>query len=92
MWVLGCATGEEAYSIGILLSEHLQKIENGPAIQIFATDLDARALGAARAGRYSSAIAEHVSAERLARWFVKEGDTYRVVKELREMCISRLTT
>ena len=87
VWVLGCATGEEAYSIAILLAEHLQAIDNGPTIQIFATDLDARALGSARAGRYSSAIAEHITPERLARWFVKEGDTYRVSKELREMCI-----
>ncbi|HEX8839514.1 MAG TPA: CheR family methyltransferase [Sphingomicrobium sp.] len=87
VWVLGCATGEEAYSIGILLAEHLGTVDNGPTVQIFATDLDARALGAGRAGRYSSAIADHVTPERLARWFVKEGDTYRVVKELREMCI-----
>ena len=87
VWTLGCATGEEAYSIAILLSEYLETIDNGPAIQIFATDLDARSLGAARAGRYSSAISDHVTPERLARWFVKEGDTYRVVKELREMCI-----
>jgi two-component system CheB/CheR fusion protein len=87
VWVLGCATGEEAYSIGILLAEHLDRIENGPTVQIFATDLDARALGAGRAGRYSNAIADHVTPERLARWFIKEGDTYRVAKELREMCI-----
>lgn len=87
VWVLGCATGEEAYSIAIVLSEYLQTIDNGPTIQIFATDLDARALGAARAGRYSSAIADQVTPERLARWFVKEGDTYRIVKEVREMCI-----
>lgn len=86
-WVLGCATGEEAYSIAILLSEYLETVENGPTVQIFATDLDARALGAARAGRYSSAISDHVTPERLARWFVREGDTYRVAKELREMCI-----
>ena len=87
VWVLGCATGEEAYSIGILLSEHLQTLDNAPTVQIFATDLDSRALGAARAGRYSNAIVGHVTPERLARWFVKEGDTYRVAKELREMCI-----
>ena len=87
VWTLGCATGEEAYSIAILLAEYLQTIDHAPAVQIFATDLDARALGAARAGRYSNAIADHVSPERLARWFVKEGDTYRVAKELREMCI-----
>ncbi|HVU29191.1 MAG TPA: CheR family methyltransferase, partial [Sphingomicrobium sp.] len=87
VWVLGCATGEEAYSIAILLAEFLDRIENGPTVQIFATDLDARALGSARAGRYSNAIADHVTPERLARWFIKEGDTYRVVKDLREMCI-----
>jgi two-component system, chemotaxis family, CheB/CheR fusion protein len=62
-------------------------MERPPHVQIFATDLDARALGVARAGRYAAAIAEHISPERLARWFVKEGDTYCVVKELREMCI-----
>ncbi|HEX6741641.1 MAG TPA: CheR family methyltransferase, partial [Sphingomicrobium sp.] len=87
VWVLGCATGEEAYSIAILLAEQLAKIDNGPTVQIFATDLDARALGSARAGRYSNAIVDHVTPERLARWFVTEGDTYRVAKELREMCI-----
>jgi two-component system CheB/CheR fusion protein len=87
VWVLGCATGEEAYSIGILLREHLAKVDETPQIQIFATDIDVRALAAARIGRYSKSIAQDVSPERLARWFVKEGDTYCVVKELREMCI-----
>ena len=87
VWVLGCATGEEAYSIAILLAEHLATLDDPPHVQIFATDLDARALGSARAGRYAASIAEHVKPERLARWFVKEGDTYCVVKELREMCI-----
>ena len=87
VWVLGCATGEEAYSIAILLAEQLEGIENGPTVQIFATDLDARALGAARAGRYAATIADHVTPDRLARWFVKEGDTYCVAKKLREMCI-----
>ncbi len=87
VWVLGCATGEEAYSIAIILAEYLARIENAPAIQIFATDLDARALGVARAGRYPQTIANDVSPGRLARWFVKEGDTYCIVKELREMCI-----
>lgn len=87
VWVLGCATGEEAYSIGILLREHMAGLESPPQVQIFATDLDARALGIARAGRYSDAIADQVRPDRLARWFAKEGDTYCVVKELREMCI-----
>src|SRR5262249_49034145 len=87
VWVLGCATGEEAYSIGILLREQMAKMESPPQVQIFATDIDGRALAAARVGRYRTSIEDDMSAERLARWFVREGDTYCVVKELREMCI-----
>jgi two-component system CheB/CheR fusion protein len=87
VWVLGCATGEEAYSIGILLREHMASLDLVPSVQIFATDLDGRALSMARAGRYPDTIAKDVSPERLARWFTHEGATYSVVKELREMCI-----
>ncbi len=87
VWVLGCATGEEAYSIAILLREHMATLAQPPQVQIFATDLDARALGLARAGRYSESISDHIRPDRLARWFVREGDTYCVSKELREMCI-----
>ncbi|MBV8925641.1 MAG: PAS domain-containing protein [Bradyrhizobium sp.] len=87
IWVLGCATGEEAYSIGILLREHMARLEAAPQVQIFATDIDGRALAAARVGRYRTNIEDDMSPERLARWFVREGDTYCVVKELREMCI-----
>ncbi len=87
IWVLGCATGEEAYSIGILLREHMTKLDAAPQVQIFATDIDGRALATARVGRYRTSIEDDMSPERLARWFVREGDTYCVVKELREMCI-----
>ena len=87
VWVVGCSTGDEAYSIGILLREHMAHLEQVPHIQIFATDLDGRALASARAGRYAEDIARTMSPERLARWFIKEGNTYCVVKELREMCI-----
>src|SRR5215470_9092507 len=87
VWVLGCATGEEAYSIGILLREQMAKLDSAPQVQIFATDIDGRALAAARVGRYRTNIEDDMSPERLARWFVREGDTYCVVKELREMCI-----
>ncbi|WP_414474115.1 CheR family methyltransferase [Microvirga sp. M2] len=87
IWVLGCSTGEEAYSIGILLREHMAKLDAVPHVQIFATDIDGRALTAARVGRYTEAIAKDMTPERLARWFIKEGNTYCVVKELREMCI-----
>lgn len=87
IWVLGCATGEEAYSIAILAKEQAARMEDPPRIQIFATDLDARALGLARAARYSATIADHVRADRLDRWFTREGDTYSVVEELRKICI-----
>ena len=87
LWVLGCATGEEAYSLAILLRERMAKLEVVPGVQIFATDIDGTALAAARVGRFSKTIERDVTQERLARWFVKEGDTYCVVKELREMCI-----
>ena len=87
VWVLGCATGEEAYSIAILLREYSARLDAVPHIQIFATDIDNRALAQARVGRFSASAVEDVTPERLARWFVKEGDTYCVVKELREMCI-----
>lgn len=87
VWVIGCATGEEAYSLAILLREYAATLDKPPQIQVFATDLDARALSLARAGRYSDAISSHVGPDRLERWFVREGDTYCVSKELREMCI-----
>jgi len=87
VWVLGCATGEEAYSIAILLREHMATLAQPPAVQIFATDLDSKALELARAGRYSATIVDHVRPDRLDRWFTRQGDTYCVAKELREMCI-----
>src|SRR5262249_25706157 len=58
-----------------------------PQVQIFATDIDGRALATARVGRYRTSIETEMSPERLARWFVREGDTYCVTKEVREMCI-----
>jgi two-component system, chemotaxis family, CheB/CheR fusion protein len=87
IWVLGCATGEEAYSIAILLREHMSTLDSAPRVQVFATDIDGGALAAARVGRFRTNIESNMSAERLARWFVREGDTYCVVKEVREMCI-----
>ncbi len=87
IWVLGCATGEEAYSIAILLREHMSRMDSVPHVQVFATDIDGRALATARVGRYRTNIEADITSERLTRWFVREGDTYSVVKELREMCI-----
>ncbi len=87
VWVTGCATGEEAYSLGILLLEHAATLRKPPALQIFATDIDERALAEARVGTYPEAISADVSAERLQRFFIREGDRYRVVKELRDQVL-----
>ncbi len=87
VWVPACASGEEAYSIGILLSEYARTLDAPPAIQIFATDLDEEVLAEARHGLYSSSIANDVSPERLQRFFVKEHRGYRVRRELREVLL-----
>ncbi len=84
VWVPACATGEEAYSLAILLSEHAAKLPSPPTIQIFATDLDRTGINTARDGRYPHAIAADISEERLHRFFIKEGGNYRVRRELRE--------
>lgn len=83
-WVCGCATGEEAYSIAMLLLEEAGQHDLRPPIQLFASDLDARALATAREGRYPSAIEADVSEDRLRRFFTREGDNYRVRQELRD--------
>ena len=85
--VVGCATGEEVYSIAILLSEHVSTLKNPPKIQVFATDIDPRSLETARRGIYPANIAEQVSLERLNRFFVKQEQFYQVKRELRELCI-----
>jgi two-component system CheB/CheR fusion protein len=87
VWVPGCSTGEEAYSIAILFREHLEKSSTLPKVQIFATDIDEAAMGVARAARYPASVVKNVSPERLRRFFVPEAGTYRIVKELRDMCI-----
>ncbi len=85
--VSGCASGEEAYSIAILLREHLATLAVAPRVQVFATDIDEQALENARKGCYSLGIAEQVTPERLERFFVKHDNLYQVKKELREMCL-----
>jgi two-component system, chemotaxis family, CheB/CheR fusion protein len=87
VWVAGCATGEEAYSIGMLLCEHAATLPAPPQLQIFATDLDEDALAQARTGRYPGTIAVDVSPERLRRFFVPDGDSVRVTKELRDIVL-----
>ena len=85
--IVGCATGEEAYSVAILLYEHASTLDGPSKIQIFATDIDTIALETARKGRYPESIAEHVSPERLERFFIKQDKAYQVKQELREMCL-----
>ena len=86
-WVPGCATGEEAYSLAMLIAEAAEQRKVTIPIQIFATDLDQGALATAREGLYPSAIEADVSDERLSRFFVAEGSHYRVRQELREMVL-----
>lgn len=87
VWVTGCATGEEAYSIAILLLEEAARRDIRPDIQVFATDLDEKALTVAREGRYPSTIAADVSEERLRRFFVREGEQYRIRREVRDLVV-----
>ena len=83
-WVPGCATGEEAYSVAMVLVESMEKVQKIPKIQIFATDLDAGAIETARQGVYSEGIAADVSRERLERFFIKEGSLYRFAGPARD--------
>lgn len=84
VWVSGCATGEEAYSVVMLLLEQASRQDIRPTIQVFGTDIDVRALAIAREGQYPAAIETDISEERLRRFFVKEADHYRVRQELRD--------
>lgn len=84
VWVPGCASGEEAYSLAMLLTEHLHRIEKGCPLQVFGSDVDEDALGIARAGRYPENIAGDIPPDRLRRFFSREGQSYRVTNLLRE--------
>lgn len=85
IWVPGCATGEEVYSIAILVKEALNGREAVPSVQIFGTDIDDNAVAVARAGRYRKTSG--VSAARLARWFAEDGEEFCPIKPIREMCV-----
>ncbi|MEO6228352.1 MAG: CheR family methyltransferase, partial [Thermomonas sp.] len=86
IWVTACATGEEAYSIAILLREALEGMRAPPKVQIFATDIDERAMNAARAGRYAKPQ-PGLSQARQERWFTEVGEDLCVTKQLREMIV-----
>ncbi|HEY2023659.1 chemotaxis protein CheB [Paraburkholderia sp.] len=86
-WVPACATGEEAFSIAILLDEVVRRLPRRPRITVYASDIDERAIAIARAASYPSAIANDVSPARLALYFTREGNRYRLVKSLRDTVI-----
>jgi two-component system, chemotaxis family, CheB/CheR fusion protein len=87
VWVAGCATGEEAYSVAMLLREYANRLDRPPEIQIFATDIDEDAIALAREGRYSENITVDVSPKRLGLFFNQEQSFYRIKKGIRDMVL-----
>jgi two-component system CheB/CheR fusion protein len=87
VWVPGCSSGEEAYSIAILLQECLDKLSQHINVQIFGTDIDETAIETARRGFYPASISAMVSDERLNRFFIKEEGGFRIKKSIREMLV-----
>ncbi|MGJ5814797.1 chemotaxis protein CheB [Paludibaculum fermentans] len=87
IWVAGCASGEEAYSIAILLHEYFLETGTAFPVQIFASDISTEAIAKARAGKYPDSVAADMTQERLDRNFTSVEGGFRVNKELREMCV-----
>jgi two-component system CheB/CheR fusion protein len=87
VWIPGCATGEETYTVGILLLEEAARRDFAPEIQVFGSDLDVGALAIAREGRFPATIESDLSEERLRRFFQREGEHYRVRRELRDVLL-----
>jgi len=87
IWVPGCASGEEAYSIAICLTEFFDEAKVQFPVEIFATDLSETAIEKARAGAYAGGALAHISPRRLARFFVRSDRGYQVVKNIRDMCV-----
>lgn len=85
VWVAACSTGQEAYSLAMLLADMAHAMPEPPLIHIFASDIDEQALGVARAGIYSESIQDEVPAAMLERYFVRTGKQYRVRQALRDM-------
>jgi two-component system CheB/CheR fusion protein len=87
VWCAGCASGEEAYSLGMLLMEWAERVPDPPQMQVFATDIDDEAIAEGRRHHYGEVIEADVSPERLRKFFVRERTGYRVRKELRELVL-----
>jgi two-component system, chemotaxis family, CheB/CheR fusion protein len=86
IWVPGCATGEEAYSLAMLLREHMDTLSTVPKVQVFASDIDEVAIATARAGRYPGTLLEGLSKERRSRFFTDGASGYVIRQEVRELC------
>jgi len=87
VWALGCSTGEEAYSLAMILSEATEASNTTTPVQIFATDISAPAIDRARAGVYSKERLQDLSRERLRRFFVEQHGEFRVAKSIRDLCV-----
>lgn len=89
VWSTGCSTGEEAYSIAILLQERMEALKQGWTLQVFASDIDRHAIAAARAAVYPASVAADISPQRLARFFTAEADgsAYRINKSIRDLLV-----
>lgn len=88
VWVAACSTGEEAYSMAMLLHDFIEKNgKNAPNVKIFATDIDSEALEIASRGIYDDKISEDVPVEFLSKYFVKEGDKYKISNTIRKMVV-----
>jgi two-component system CheB/CheR fusion protein len=87
VWVLGCSTGEEAYSLAMTLTEYASETHSNVPIVLYATDLNGSVIEKSRAGFYPRTIAADMSAERLRRFFIEADGGYRVAKSIRDLCI-----
>jgi two-component system CheB/CheR fusion protein len=87
LWIPGCATGEEAYSTAITLSEYLESKKISMAVQVFATDLDEKAIARARVGIYSRNAVVEISSARLEKYFQRIDGHYQIDKSIRDMCV-----
>ncbi|HEX4350441.1 MAG TPA: chemotaxis protein CheB, partial [Verrucomicrobiae bacterium] len=87
VWVAGCSTGQEAYTIAIALLEFLEQKPNPPGIQIFATDVRETTIEKGRRGYYTESVETEISPERLRRFFTKEDGGYRISKAVRDLCV-----
>ena len=87
VWVPGCSTGEEAYTLAMMLQDAIERLQRRIVLQVFATDLDSRAIDFARNGLYPDGIASDLPREQLARHFTRDGRSYRVKKTVRELVV-----